>query len=110
MVQEIEQRLEEEMERSNGWTNERKQLEQKLQDVTEQLEEEEHGRQKLQIERVQFEGKIKNFEDIVASQQNELSKVCKLLVFPMGHFRLLVAKRTQISRRQTSRGCSPTTR
>jgi len=39
------------------------------------LEEEEHGRQKLQIERVQFEGKIKNFEDIVASQQNELAKV-----------------------------------
>lgn len=39
------------------------------------LEEEEHGRQKLQIERVQFEGKIKNFEDIVASQQNELGKV-----------------------------------
>ncbi len=36
MVQEIEQRLEEEMERSNGWTNERKQLEQKLQDITEQ--------------------------------------------------------------------------
>jgi hypothetical protein len=39
------------------------------------LEEEEHGRQKLQIERVQFEGKIKNFEDIVASQQNDLAKV-----------------------------------
>ena len=36
MVQEIEQRLEEEMERSNGWTTERKQLEQKLQDITEQ--------------------------------------------------------------------------
>jgi len=36
MVQEIEQRLEEEMERSNGWINERKQLEQKLQDITEQ--------------------------------------------------------------------------
>jgi hypothetical protein len=36
MVQEIEQRLEEEMDRSNGWTNERKQLEQKLQDITEQ--------------------------------------------------------------------------
>ncbi|CAF4340862.1 unnamed protein product, partial [Rotaria magnacalcarata] len=58
------------MERSNGWTNERKLIEQKLQDTTEQLEEEEHGRQKLQIERVQFEGKIKNFEDVVASQQN----------------------------------------
>ncbi len=39
------------------------------------LEEEEHGRQKLQIERVQHEGKIKNFEDITASQQNELNKV-----------------------------------
>jgi hypothetical protein len=41
------------------------------------LEEEEHGRQKLQIERVQFEGKIKNFEDIVASQHNELGKVSR---------------------------------
>lgn len=44
------------------------------------LEEEEHGRQKLQIERVQFEGKIKNFEDIVASQQNELGKVTYKLI------------------------------
>jgi len=42
------------------------------------LEEEEHARQKLQIERVQFEGKIKNFEDIVASQQNELGKVRRI--------------------------------
>ena len=37
----------ERMERSNGWTNERKQLEQKLQDVTEQLEEEEHATTKI---------------------------------------------------------------
>ncbi len=39
------------------------------------LEEEEQNRQKLQIERVQLEGKIKNLEDIVASQQNDLAKV-----------------------------------
>ena len=38
MVQEIEQRLEEEMERSNGWTNERKQLEQKLQEIEDPLD------------------------------------------------------------------------
>ena len=36
MLQEIEQRDEEEMKRTNGWTKEREQLEQKLRDVTEQ--------------------------------------------------------------------------
>jgi hypothetical protein len=42
------------------------------------LEEEEQTRQKLQVERVQLEGKIKNLEDVVARQQNDLAKVRKM--------------------------------
>jgi hypothetical protein len=62
------------------------------------LEEEEHGRQKLQIERVQFEGKIKNFEDIVASQQNDLAKVKENYLFRKVFIVLffVVTKRTKI--------------
>ncbi len=41
------------------------------------LEEEEQNRQKLQLERAQLEGKIKNLEDLVASQHNDLAKVQK---------------------------------
>jgi len=41
------------------------------------LEEEEQTRQKLQLERAQLEGKIKNLEDLVASQHNDLAKVQK---------------------------------
>lgn len=36
---------------------------------------EEQTRQKLHIERTQLEGKIKNYEDVIASLQNELAKV-----------------------------------
>lgn len=39
------------------------------------LEEEEQARQKLQIERIQLDSKIKNLEDTVATQQNDLTKV-----------------------------------
>jgi hypothetical protein len=52
------------------------------------LEEEEQTRQKLQIERTQLETKMKNLEDVVASQQNDLSKVKKPnfhLIFKLNH-------------------------
>ena len=39
------------------------------------LEDEEQSRQKLQLERTQLEAKIKNLENLVATLQNELSKV-----------------------------------
>jgi len=39
------------------------------------LEEEEQTRQKLQIERTQLDSKVKNLEDTVATQQNDLAKV-----------------------------------
>ena len=41
------------------------------------LEEEEQMRQKLQVERTQLEGKIKDLENVGASQQNELERVQK---------------------------------
>ena len=41
------------------------------------LEEEEQSRQKLQLERAQLEGKIKNLEGVVATQQNDLGKAQK---------------------------------
>lgn len=41
------------------------------------MEEEERSRQKLQLERGHLDGKIKNLENVVASQQNDLAKVQK---------------------------------
>ena len=41
------------------------------------LEDEEQTRQKLQLERTQLENKIKNLEDLVASQQNDLGRIQK---------------------------------
>ena len=41
------------------------------------LEDEEQTRQKLQLERTQLESKIKQFEDIIASQQNDLARIQK---------------------------------
>lgn len=41
------------------------------------MEDEEQTRQKLQIERTQIESKMKNLEDLVASQQNDLARIQK---------------------------------
>ena len=41
------------------------------------LEEEEQHRQKLQLERGQLDGKVKNLEELVSSQQNDLVRVQK---------------------------------
>lgn len=41
------------------------------------MEEEEQYRQKLQLERGQLDSKVKNLEELVSSQQNDLARVQK---------------------------------
>ncbi|KAM6913340.1 myosin-14-like [Lycodopsis pacificus] len=82
VLHEMESRLEEEEDRTNGLQHERKEMEMQLQLMEAHIAEEEDARQKLQLEKVSVEGKVKKLEEdvlIMEDQNNKLQKERKLM-------------------------------
>uniref|UniRef100_A0A8D3E3H8 Myosin heavy chain 10 n=1 Tax=Scophthalmus maximus TaxID=52904 RepID=A0A8D3E3H8_SCOMX len=77
ILHDLESRLEEEEERTQGMQNEKKKMQSHIQDLEEQLDEEEGARQKLQLEKVTAEAKLKKYEEDILLLEDQNSKFHK---------------------------------